>query len=277
MINSRKLLIITLFCFIISSPSRAADIPTQRLDLSLPQPPETKKQKSRMRKTNADTTTAPKIYSYRDMNYEQLLQEKDQLVRDKNIPVAIKYLKQLIALCDTEDMETIGNHKCEIADLLFSNKQYALASEQYGEFMLLHPGHKKYEYAFSQTIVSSFNCVLSYDRDQSTTTETLTLAEQFLQNDHFVAHRAEVAIIADACRNRLIQSEISICHYYLQRNRLKPAEKRLTLLKNEWGNHLDLFQTSITQLEETLAGKKAEHDTLVAANTTQHKSMSERF
>jgi outer membrane assembly lipoprotein YfiO len=278
MVNTRKITALLTLISIFSMEIHAKKN-KQHLDLALPAT-DSKKQKSRMRKSTG--TKEKRISSYRDMNYNQLLTAKNKLVADNNTVSAIKYLDQLIKLCDPEDVATIGNHLLEIADLIFNDGNYHKAAQRYAEFALLHPGSDKIEYALYKAIVSSFNCTLSYDRDQTKTEETLALAESFLKQDHFTVHAQEVQTIAHQCIAKLVESEVSVCQYHLKRGRIKSAEKRMSLLRTTWLPKYRELEPQLLALETNIAEQKnmliqkAEKNLLVAQNK-QAKRMTERF
>lgn len=280
MINTRKLTSLLIITYIFCVPTLTTTKESkQHLDLALPST-DSKKQKSRMRKSTG--TKQKKISSYRDMDYDQLLTAKNKLISEKNTVSAIKYLDQLIKLCDPEDVATIGNHLLEIADLIFNEGNYHKAAQRYAEFALLHPGSDKIEYALYRAIISSFNCTLSFDRDQTKTEETLALAESFLKQDHFTVHAQEVKTIAHQCIARLVESEVSVCQYHLKRGRIKSAEKRMALLRNNWLPKYSELEPQLLALETDVAEqkntvmRKAEKNLQIAQNK-QAKRMAERF
>src|SRR5205085_11210694 len=139
---------------------------------------------------------------------------------------------QMIKLCD--DVTVIGEHLLEIADLLCLEGLFEKAAQKYAEYVALYPGGEKVEYALFKAIENSFACTLSNDRDQTKTEETLALAEAFLKQDHLNTYSSQVVEIRDKCYQKLAESELNICAFYVQRGRLKPAEKRLTTIRDTW-------------------------------------------
>ena len=281
MLNSRKLyslLLLSIICNNIASDSSH----TQQLDLNLPST-DSKKQKSRMRKThggkNGEKTR--KISTYRDMTYEELQVAKEQHRAHNNYMSAIKYVDQMIKLCD--DVAVIGELLLEIADLLYLEGLFDKAAQKYAEYVALYPGGEKVEYALYKAIESSFACTLSNDRDQTKTEETLALAESFLKKDHFTTYTAQVTIIRDKCYAKLAESELNICSFYLARGRLKPAEKRLSSIREQWLPKLPELESSLLMFETDLMAQKeartqaAEKAMLVAQNKTSKKHMADRF
>lgn len=280
MVNTRKIiaLVILISTYNILTYTKEKEA-KQNLSLTLPST-DSKKQKSRMRKPTG--IKEKKINSYRDMDYDQLLEAKNKLVLEKNTSSAIKYLERLLQLCDPEDMQALESHRLEIADLIFTEGNYHKAAQKYAECALLHPGGDKIQEVLYKAIVSSFSCTLSYDRDQTKTEETLTLAESFLKQDHFSTYTKEVETIARESINKLIESEVSICQYHLKRGRIKSAEKRVASLRKNWLSKQNELEPVLLSLENRINEEKniliqnAEKQRLLAQNK-EAKRMTERF
>ncbi len=270
MVNSRNYsvaLISFLFFYTLSAES----------DLTLPGT-DSKTQKSRMRKTH--TEKKRKISTYRDMTLEELCVAKDQFVKQRNYTSALKYLDQMIKIC--EDVTTMGKLLVEIADLLVLDDQLNKAAQKYAEYAAMYPGGDLIEYALFKAIECSFACTFSYDRDQTKTEETLALAEQFLKQDHFIRYADEVKNIRDKCYDKLAQSELNICFFYLQRTNLKQAEKRLIDIRTTWLCRVPAIENTLLTLEAELENQKiiAEQKIAKATQLTHNntkKHMSDRF
>jgi outer membrane assembly lipoprotein YfiO len=288
MLNSRKLysLLLLFFTYILvandtktSESSSPTESHAQQLDLMLPST-DSKKQKSRMRKThggkNGEKTR--KISTYREMTYEELQVAKEQHRSSNSYMSAIKYLDQMIKLCD--DVTVIGEHLLEIADLLCLEGLFEKAAQKYAEYVALYPGGEKVEYALCKAIENSFACTLSHDRDQTKTEETLALAEAFLKQDHLNTYNSQVLEIRDKCYQKLVESELNICAFYVQRGRLKPAEKRLTAIRDTWLSKLPDIEPSLIVLETDVATQKNALEQQTAKTTLMaqnKKHMTERF
>jgi len=188
----------------------------------------------------------------------------------------------MIKLCD--DATAIGKHLLEIADLLCLDEQFSRAAQKYAEYVTLYPGGQNIEYALFKAIENSFACTLVSDRDQTKTEETLALAESFLKQDHLTTYIDQVVAIRDKCYQKLAESEMSICAFYLNRGEFKPAEKRLNTLRSTWLPKLPTIEPSLISLETDLVLKKEALEqknnkaTQLTHNTAKkQKHMIERF
>jgi len=278
MINTRKLCALLFFGILYNSPIYSLDSSMeQHIDLVLPST-DSKKQKARMRKSKGPKVK--KISSYREMNYDELSVAKDKHIASNNIPSAIKYIEQMMKLSD--DVAKLSNHLLEIADLVFTEGNFQKAAQRYAEYALLYPGGSHVEYALYRAIISSHECHLSHDRDQTKTEETLALAESFLKKDHFVTYAQEVTKVRDKCLAQLIESEFTICTFYFKRGQIRSTEKRLALIRSTWlpryspiEQQLIAFESDVAAYKEELT-QKAEKKMKIALSK-QEKRMTERF
>lgn len=272
--NTKKLYASLLFTAIISLPIVAeTNLPSQSLDITLPCT-DSKIKKSRMRKHKNEQER--KIYTYRDMTYNELLVAKNDLIAENNSTSAIKYLEQLIKLSD--DVTQISSHHLEIADLIFKEKQYQKAAQKYAEFGILYPGHADIERVYAQAITSSFNCLLPFDRDQTKTEETLKLAEVFLKRDDFTQYQNDILVIRDECIQKLIESECNVCSFYLKQGKLACVERRIASIKSSWLPKYPSAQDKIDALEAHIALQKSMlPQPVIVTENEKTKHMADRF
>lgn len=251
----------------------------QQFDVALPST-ETTTHKKRMRKPNEKKEKKKKIHTYMDMSYDELLVAKDAQKEKNNISVTIKYLDQLMKLCN--NVSLLADHLLEVADLFFLDGQFEKAAQLYTQYCTLYPGSEKQEYALYRSIISSFSCILPVDRDQTKTEDTLALTEAFLQQDHFTSYKNEVITIQTQCYQQLATSECNICTFYLTRGKLTAAEKRLSKIRLHWLPKLPTIEPQIIALEAQLTEQKDmllllnEKHTQLAHNKKQ-KHMADRF
>ena len=289
MVNTRnyKLLCSLILTGILSVATRI-DANTQ-IDVTLPSTDSAKK-KSRMRKTHSEKTVKEKkIYTYRDMDYDQLLVAKDAQLAAKNNSAVIKYLEQLIKICP--DVAKKSDHLIEIADLMVQEGMHEKAALVYTEHSLLYPGSDQKQYVLSQAIESLYACTLPSDRDQSKTEETLALTEVYLSQDHFDQYRDEVSRIRAACNEKLVESECNVCSFYVSRGRFAAAQKRMEKIRTVWLPRQPTIEPQLLALEAEYAEKKdafeltqqkntevvQKSDTLQLADNKKTKRMVERF
>jgi outer membrane assembly lipoprotein YfiO len=217
-----------------------------------------------MRKQSKKTKKEKKIRTYQDMDYEELTKAKDLQRERGNITVAIKYLDRMMKLCN--DITKLAEHLLEVADLFFEDGQFQKAARLYAEYSSLYPGSDKMEYALYRAICSSFSCILSSDRDQTQTEETVGLTEIFLLQDHFTQHRDEVKQIQMQCYGQLATSECNVCYFYITRDRFTAAEKRLKKIRSTWLPKVPTLEPNIIALETELTERKEAAELLQLKN-----------
>jgi outer membrane assembly lipoprotein YfiO len=273
--NTKKLYA-SLFFITITSLTIVAEtnLPSQSLDIRLPSTTNSKTKKSRMRKHKNEQER--KIYTYRDMTYDELSAAKDEHIKNNNSPSAIKYLEHMISLCN--DVTKRSSHHLEIADLIFKEQQYQKSAQKYAEFAILYPGHNDIERVLTRAIESNHNCQLSFDRDQTKTEETLKLAEAFLKRDDFTQYRDLVTEIRDECIKKLVESEFNVCAFYLKQGKLSCVERRIASIKTTWLPKFPDAQNTINEFEADIALQKSKtQPTIVVADNDKAKHMADRF
>jgi outer membrane assembly lipoprotein YfiO len=274
-------IILSLFlCTIASSVISTDTVPAHTFDVNIPQDPEKPIRRKRMRKSSKkEKNETKKIRTYMDMEYEQLVHAKDIQKANGNTTATIKYLEQLLKI--STDITLLSQHLLELADALFDDKQFQKSAFVYNQYCALYPGSEKQEYALYRSIVSSFACILSIDRDQSKTEETLALTELFLKEEHFNIYRTEVMQVQKQCYEHLAASECNICTFYLNKGSLKAVEKRLSRMRSFWLPKLPTLEPEIIAFEAQVAEKKNllellhSKKTELAQNSKKH--MANRF
>jgi len=292
MINTRTLTIQSGFLYIIALFFISNQLPVlcsnnqpaleQKFDVELPQADENASRKKRMRKSSkkkSASNTQKRAETYLDMEYEQLIRAKDAQKAKHNNTATIKYLEQLLKI--GTDITFVAEHLLELADTLFADKQLQKAGLVYTQYCSLYPGSEKKEYALYRSLECSFSCILSFDRDQTKTEETLALTELFLIQEHFTTYRTEVMHIQQQCYAQLAASECNICKFYLDRGKIKAAEKRIQKIRSSWLPTLPTLEPEIISLETQLNEQKEMIELLNSKNMqlaqNKTKSMIDRF
>jgi outer membrane assembly lipoprotein YfiO len=288
-IKTRKRIILSAFSFIFiaclagsSSSLWCNDVTEnkQQFDVNLPQPAAPSHRAKRMRASSHKKQKRKYGFTFLDMTHDELLAAKNVQVERGNIAVAIKYLEQLMKL--STNITSIADYLLEMADLFFIDKQFQKASAFYSQYCTLYPGSEKQEYALYKSIASSFACILSSDRDQTKTEETVALTQQFLQQDHYTTYKTEVTQIQIQCYEQLTESECNICSFYIDKGNLTAAERRLHKMRADWLPKLPTIEPQLITLQAQIDNKKEEltalHDaTITVAQNKRTKHMMERF
>ena len=222
--------------------------------------------------------------TFNNMTYEQLIARKNTLIAEDNIATAIKFLKRILTLC--KNANDLADHMIELADLLFKEENYKKAVGIYRDFVKLYPGDSRVEYVLYRAVISSWNCTLSPDRDQTPTHDTIELATEFLtRSDLFTLHKEEVKTIREQCHKKIVESELNVCSFYRDRGQMELMEKRIAMIEEDWR---PIFQPTTTMImafrdpEATNAisitpALEETADTIRVAQKGKSKRMASRF
>ncbi len=219
------------------------------------------------------------------MTYEELKKAKEENCKKKHFDTAIIYLERMITLC--ENVNEKAHLIIELGNLHFTQKNYTDAKNRYQEFERLYPGNQLIEHAKKQIILCSKQAILSPDRDQAPTEETLRLAKEYLERKSFTLYREDVEAIKKECESVLAQSECGVTEFYIKQGNFKSAERRIKHIRTEWLDKVPEIGTTLAQLEVNLGAAWTDFEvpkasiTLVdASNTrkpTKKSDMTKRF
>ena len=171
---------------------------------------------------------------------------------------AVKFLTRLITLL--KSTIAIKNLKLEIADINFDRGALKVAAAGYEEFLKLYPGDKKAEYAQYKGLLSNYYTILSADRDQTPTLNTIKLADAFLEkSDMYKQYNGDVKAIKERCYYTLYDNEVVVFEYYMKKGSSKAAETRLANLKKSYQKILPDTQPKNLHMEYRVA--QAKNDT----------------
>ncbi len=197
-----------------------------------------------------------KYHTFSDMTYEELKTAKDKNMASKSFEIASKYFERMITLCEnvSEKAELI----IDLANLFYSQAEFDKAKKWYLEFERLYPGNALIEQAKWQIILCSKQRILTPDRDQAPTEETLELAKQYLNRDTFKKYKDEIAKIKVECEELLAQADCSVANFYIRHGNYLSAEKRIKHVKDEWLAKVPSVATTVANLEIDLGAVWAE-------------------
>ena len=166
----------------------------------------------------------PKLM-YTDMNFDELKDAKIKRVDAEQWDVAIRYLQRLIILC--EDVNEKADLIIELATIQLLQGFFDDAAKQFKEFIHLYPGNKHTEFAHYKSIVCTNERILSADRDQTKTEETIELVDKFLEQKTFNEYREQVLQIRQQCYEVLGNSELNVGEFYFKQGDYLAAQRRL--------------------------------------------------
>lgn len=213
---------------------RAMEMSGQAAQATIKQLPSEKEKKQSTAATNkrriSHKTGSVSKRLFSELDYDALKASRDLLSAKHQRSTYIKYTEQLIKLCN--NMQDRSELILELADALFDDGALEKSADQYATFSLFYPGHPRAEYALYRAVLSSFYRILSADRDQTKTKDTVEHADKFLKQTEFTAYRDEVKKVRAQCFERLIESELYVCDFYLKRQQINAIEQRLTAVRD---------------------------------------------
>jgi outer membrane assembly lipoprotein YfiO len=237
------------------------------------------------KKKRRGLTHRKKHHTFSNMLYDELKVAKDKSVQGKHFDIAAKYLERMITLC--ENVNEKAQLIIELANIHFSQKEYDSAKKWYQEFERLYPGNQLIEQAKKNIILCSKQAILSPDRDQAPTEETLRLAKEYLERDLFTLYRKEVAAIQKECESILAQADCGITEFYIKQGNYTSARRRIQHIRTAWLEKVPEVATTLAHLEVQLGAewkdfKVPEKSTKLAHATgkkepTQKVDMTTRF
>lgn len=198
-----------------------------------------------------DKKKAPRKNPLADKSFEELKKNKENAVKAKDIPTAIKYLDAMRFAC--ADHEMLKEIILELADLYAEQKEWTKAYKVYKEFILLYPGAARCDYAHYKAVTCNYELTLSFDRDQTETEETLKLAQQFFTDHPQSEYARAVKDLVVQCKQKLLESDSNIFSFYLKSNRFKAAQRRLDTIKKEYIPDLPTQTPYVIELSIQLA------------------------
>ncbi len=198
--------------------------------------------------------------SVRLMTEEELRTTADICLALQWYDQSLSYLKKLEK--KTKNTTIAKNVKLEIADINFQEGNLKTAAKLYDDYINLYPGDKeKAAYAKYKGILSNFYCMLTKDRDQTTTHKTIALANAFLESNStlFKKYTYDVQSIRSHCFTRLYEHDTTIFDFYLKKESFKAAEHRLSSMRNELLSKRPDLEPRFLECEIRMA--QAQHDT----------------
>lgn len=226
---------------------------------------------------------------FSEMTLAELKEARKKQQEAKNTEAVLKYTERMLRLA--EDFEEGSALMLEYAGMLYDNGNIKKAGGLYSQFAELYPGNPHIEEALYKAVVCSFYNTLSFDRDQTETQNTITLADKFLGYSTFAQYRKQVLDIRLQCYQRIIQSELNVCDYYLKNKQPKAITKRLEHVRSKWLAKVPEYESQVLSYEIRLAelegnvGKRTElqekhaalNSSLITAQADSLKHARDRF
>jgi outer membrane assembly lipoprotein YfiO len=224
---------------------QAKHLPRKRTEKPKPISKETPAEKKKRRDSETWHHKATK-----DMTYDELKHAKTVALNNEDKEKAMEYLARMLVM--GSDLRELQEVRLELADLCFDTGELAEAEIGYRGFVTLYPGSEFVEYVRYRTVLCCFYQTLDADRDQTKTKEAIKLAQEFLKNPEYKEYSADIKTISNQCTDQLFESEKNIFTFYIERNQLASAERRLSQMKDQF-ERVPRFIPMILALECQLA------------------------
>src|SRR3954462_337599 len=180
----------------------------------------------------SDEATKPITYSLTaKQNYEKGLAE----LKDENYPEAQKYFQFVKQKFPFSKFAVLA--ELAIADTQLARGNYTEAVDSYKAFIRLHPTHEKVENGYAAYRVGQ--CYFkdmpddiwllppSYEKDQSAVNDALRELDDFRRKYPDSQYQKEAEPLRKEVLRRLVDHEVYIARFYLDRDKTKAAARRL--------------------------------------------------
>lgn len=201
-------------------------------------------------------TPAPACLSkgIKQLNYQELQQAKTYYASINKKELQIKVIERMIAL--SNNLLEIKQLRLELADLYFDYGSIDKAGVHYSEYVRLFPSCTHREYAEYKAILCRFYALLTCDRDQTKTHETLTLAQAYFDNHpQHAQYQDEIKRIEQACTKKLFDHEAGVVDFYMRQKSYKSAQQRIAYIKDTFINSVITVEPEVLAMEYALAQK----------------------
>lgn len=188
------------------------------------------------------------------MSYDELKVAKQRRIEDNDKEASIRYIERMLKLCD--DINQAAGLLLELADLYFDTGRLEKAQTLYTEFYKQYPGHAQTEYGLYRAIVCNYYELSSFDRDQTKTHDVISMADAFLNKPRYTTYRKEITNLRKKSYERLIESELNVCQFYLKKNSFKAVNKRLDHIRKQILPEIPSMQAHIVVFECSVAEKQ---------------------
>jgi outer membrane protein assembly factor BamD len=152
---------------------------------------------------------------------DEFYKEGEQLFQDGNYGDAIERWKKVKETYQSPDLTTKA--ELNIANAYFLNKDYIEAAAGYEDFRKMHPKHPQADFALYRQGLSNFHQIHGIDTDQTPVKNALASFASYLKLYPDGAHRAEAEEKYRECRDKEVEYELYVGHFYLRTDAYKAA------------------------------------------------------
>lgn len=201
-----------------------------------------------------------KTVTISDMEYDELLARKKELVAAGDYTLALKYIEHLFKRAQNS-LQTIYI-MLEWGALLMRVDDYARAETMFRDFIKLYPSNKYAQHAFVRAIECSWYQTPMHERDQTKTEETLRLIDDFFtrKDVYTQANIDHINNIRQQCYAKLASNSMHIAKQYINLSRYRSAHTRIQDIKTVDLVRLPEIEPELLHIELMLAQAERNSD-----------------
>jgi outer membrane assembly lipoprotein YfiO len=195
-----------------------------------------------------------------DLTFDELKSNVKTALKHKQYNDAANTLETIISRFS--DHPDIAKYKLALAQAYFKIGRFPSAYELYNHYNQFYPSDKNAENAKYRAVKSMFYQTLKMDCDQTTTIETTKLCDEYLQNPYYKKYQNEIRDILYTCQQKLINKEIYVFNFYLNKGKYQAAHSRLKYLEKEYLPKDKNLEARLLYLKCQLAKKEKNNNSL---------------
>ncbi|MFZ5953669.1 MAG: outer membrane protein assembly factor BamD [Candidatus Dependentiae bacterium] len=196
-----------------------------------------------------------------EITLAELKKSKDEAIVSKDRETALHFIEKLLPLCD--ELHDVRELTLQKADLLFELERYAKAEPVYRQYIDLYPGSENIGKVRHNLLMSMRKQMLSCDRDQTKTEETLKLAQEHSMLPECQSHSEEIQKIITECNLLLAERELYIANFYIVQKKPVTASRRLATARNDYLNKISQIEPHLLNYESLVAELQNDGATMV--------------
>jgi outer membrane assembly lipoprotein YfiO len=167
-----------------------------------------------------------------DLSFDELKKSAFACIQKNKNDEAADFLEQIVT--QHQDHPDLSKYKMILAGLYFKLGRYPSAYELYENFNQFYPSDNKAEYAKYRAILAKFYQTLRTDCDQTATEETTKLCKEYIQNPIYNKYATDVKDILNTCEHKLVDKEVYVYNFYLNKGKITAARNRLKYIKDNF-------------------------------------------
>lgn len=193
----------------------------------------------------------------KDMRLDELYPKIEQYFSQGYLEYAKAALERVITI--EKNQTKLKDARLRLAKVYYDLEEYAEAQKAYTEFAELYPGSDKTEFAKYKAVDCGCKQISECDRDQKSTRQAAKIAKDYLSSETCQEYRQETKALCELCYDRLLDHELYVAEFHINRGKYTPAQKRIEYAKKHYLPELPEAQAKIAKVEDTLKQASPSH------------------